>query len=71
MTTLISTISGNGKSAVVRWNTDYKEFVVKFYVANVHQKDADYFTNNREDAVGTARLHCGGSLGRNSWCLTT
>ena len=35
-------------------DTDYNEFIVRFYKDNTLIKEADYFTDDREDAVGTA-----------------
>lgn len=31
------------------------EYRVRLFVDGVHVKDADYFTNDREDAEGTAK----------------
>jgi predicted metalloendopeptidase len=40
--------------ACVFYNFDYEEFVVKFWRNGVYLPDADYFTDDRSDAVGTA-----------------
>lgn len=29
------------------------EYMVKFYIDGVHQSEADYFTDDKEDAIGT------------------
>lgn len=50
---LVSTHEHRGKSAKV-----YKvdgEFLVKFYNDGEHLKDADYETNDKSDAQGTAK----------------
>jgi len=41
-------------NAVVFYDFDYEEFVVKFYKDNVPIEGADYFTNDQADAVDTA-----------------
>ena len=41
-------------SAVVFYDFDYEEFVVKFYRNGVYLPEADYFTDDRVDACKTA-----------------
>ena len=41
-------------SATVFYDFDYEEFVVKFFRNGVVIDDADYFTDDRADAVATA-----------------
>ncbi len=41
-------------NATVFYNFEYEEFVVKFYRDGVALPDADYFTNDRTDAIETA-----------------
>jgi hypothetical protein len=41
-------------NATVFYNFDYEEFVVKFYRGGVVIDDADYFTDDQDDAVATA-----------------
>jgi hypothetical protein len=41
-------------NAVVFYDFDYEEFVVKFYKDNVPIEGADYFTDDQADAVDTA-----------------
>jgi hypothetical protein len=41
-------------NATVFYDFDYEEFVVKFYRDGVCIPDADYFTDDRADAVETA-----------------
>lgn len=38
----------------IYWNSEYKEFQCKFYIDNVRQDDSTYFTDDLEDAIGTA-----------------
>lgn len=40
--------------ACVFYNFDYEEFVVKFWRDGQYLPDADYFTDDRADAVETA-----------------
>jgi hypothetical protein len=35
-------------------DVENNEYRVKFYVNGVHQKDADYFTDDKQDAFNTA-----------------
>lgn len=41
--------------ARIYWNRVSQEYVVKFYKDGVYQEEADYFTEDREDAVNTAK----------------
>ncbi len=41
--------------AKVYWNREYSEFVVKFTFVGVRVEEADYFTNDLQDAIGTAK----------------
>ena len=43
-------------SATVFYNFEYEEFVVKFYRNGVALPDADYFTDDRLDAIETANV---------------
>lgn len=43
------------KTTKVYWSSVFQEFTVKLYVRGVHQKDADYHTSDRDDALGTAQ----------------
>lgn len=45
--------------AVVYWCYEFSEFVVKFYRDGVYQAKADYFTDCRSDALGTAKWQLG------------
>lgn len=48
---------GAGKSAKVYKDTEYGEHVVKFYTDGKHHKEADYHTDDKADAHGTAKQH--------------
>jgi len=54
-TRLITKQTTGNKTAKIYKDSDTGEFIVKFYVDGVYQKDADYFTDDREDALGTAK----------------
>lgn len=40
--------------ALVRSKNQWGDYVVQFFVGGVHNQDADYFTDDRGDAEGTA-----------------
>ncbi len=42
------------KVAVVYYDRDDWEYVVKFFRDGEYQEEADYFTSNKTDAIGTA-----------------
>jgi hypothetical protein len=47
----------SGCKAKVYWNSEYREFVVRFYSHRGEHLDAsDYYTDDREDAIGTATV---------------
>lgn len=49
--------SSIGHTAKVYDNSAYDEYVVKFYSPErEHYSHADYYTDNREDALETARV---------------
>lgn len=51
--------AGNGGrwiEARVYKDSSLGEFTVKLTVAGVHEKDADYFTDDVDDALGTAKM---------------
>lgn len=50
------------RKAVGVYDEDLDEWCVKFYIDGKHQKRADYFTNDRDDAVGTAKLEVNRTL---------
>ena len=41
-------------AATVFYNFEYEEFVVKFYRDGILLRDADYYTNDKADAIETA-----------------
>lgn len=47
-----------GRVVKVCFNVDYNEYVCKLYVHGGRYKPADYFTNCKVDAFGTAKLMC-------------
>ena len=48
--------------AIVYWCYEFMEFVVKFYKEGVYQEEADYFTDSRSDAIGTAKWQIGATV---------
>jgi hypothetical protein len=46
----------SGVIARVFHSAEYEEFTLRFYVGKDHLADLDYFTDNREDALATARV---------------
>lgn len=46
----------DGEKAIVYYNSEDEEYCVKFYKDGEYQKDADYFTDDKDDAIGTAKL---------------
>lgn len=55
---LIATLHSNsGHSAKVYRDTEWNEFRVKFYSpSGLHREIEDHHTDDKEDALGTARL---------------
>lgn len=54
----IQTITGNnGDFANIYRDSDYQEYVVRFHFAQPigYVKEADYFTNDKADAIDTAK----------------
>jgi hypothetical protein len=46
----------SGITARVFHSAEYEEYTVRFYVGKDHLADLDYFTDEREDALCTARV---------------
>ena len=46
-----------GKQAKVYGPNDYGEYVTRFYVNGKHMDASDYFTDDKQDAIDTARYH--------------
>ena len=46
--------NGHGLMTKIYYNAWTGEFITKFYRGGQHLPNADYFTNNREDAITTA-----------------
>lgn len=59
-----TTVESGDRCAVVSGSRNaWGDFTVKFYLAGVHQTDADYFTEDRGDALGTAEHWVTSALG--------
>ena len=39
----------------VVYDSEYSEFCVYFYIDSVRHPDHDYYTNDKDDAIGTAK----------------
>lgn len=42
------------REAIVYFHAEWKEYCVRFYLNGVHQRLADYFTDDKEDAISSA-----------------
>jgi hypothetical protein len=51
----ITEYTNGERRAVVRYNVEYEEYVVQLFVNGTRNYDADYFTNDRDDAISTMR----------------
>lgn len=40
---------------MVSYNTEYSEYRSRAYVCGIAQEKADYFTDDKDDAIGTAK----------------
>lgn len=52
-----TTGAGTVHTAKVYRDAENDEFVSRFYINGKHNPSADYFTNDKADAVGTADWH--------------
>ena len=52
----IKTFSEKDVSVSIYWNAEYEEFCCKLFDCGVHIKNADYFTDDKDDAMPTAQL---------------
>ena len=50
-------IQHTGKAAKVYRDADWNEYRVKFYRNGMYQEGADYHTDDRDDALGTAEVY--------------
>lgn len=49
----------DGKVAEVWLDREFDEYRVEFTINGVYQLKADYHTDNKDDAIGTAKAFCG------------
>lgn len=49
-----STYKNGNRKAIIKFNEDWEEYQVWFYVDNKFQKDATYHTDDLDDAASTA-----------------
>lgn len=53
-------VGPNGKAVVTKRKNEFGEYVVRFYNPDgTRNRDADYFTNDYDDAVNTAKAMVG------------
>lgn len=52
----IAVFSFGNRTAKVYRDSEWQEYRVKFYVAGTHMDAADYHTDDREDAMDTAKV---------------
>jgi hypothetical protein len=45
----------DNKKAIIKWNDEWEEYQVWYYIDNKFQKEATYHTDDLEDAVSTAK----------------
>lgn len=53
--TFLTNYKNGDKKAIIKWNDEWEEYQVWFYVENKFQKEATYHTDDLEDAAGTAK----------------
>lgn len=58
----IQTFQFGERIAKVMSPNEYGEYVVRLYILGHHHTGADYFTDDKADAIGTARLMADRSL---------
>ena len=47
----------DGRKVIVRWNNEWQEYIVQFFLNGEYLSLADYYTDNHEDAIATACSH--------------
>jgi hypothetical protein len=52
----VKTITQGNRQARIGYDEDLDEYLVQLFVGGKRQKGADYFTPDRDDALGTAAL---------------
>lgn len=52
----IATVSLNSKSAVIHWDKEWGEYVVRLRIDGVLDEASAYFTDDLDDAKGTAHI---------------
>lgn len=56
---LVEKFENGIQAAKVYRDAEWQEYRVKFFVNGQHNEPADYHTNDKEDAIGTAKLVIG------------
>lgn len=44
------------RTTKIHWDSDWKEYRVSLYIDGKHIKEARYFTDDKTDAIGSAKL---------------
>lgn len=52
----VRTLKLNNNKAEIFFNDDLEEYMVKWFFAGKHIPNADYFTDDKNDAYETARI---------------
>lgn len=39
----------------ILWDSDWEEYIVRFYKDGVYMAESDYYTDDKEDALDTAK----------------
>lgn len=47
----------DGRKAIVRWNSEWQEYIVQFFLDGEYLSKADYYTADKADALATAQSH--------------
>ena len=49
--------SPNGRKVIVRWNNEWQEYIVQFFLNGEYLNLSDYYTTHKGDAMDTAQAH--------------
>lgn len=47
----------NGRKVIVRWNSEWNEYIVQFFLKGEYLHLSDYHTTHKGDAMDTAQVH--------------
>lgn len=66
-TRLIKEVIERTNKALIYYDASLREYCVKFFRDGVHQEKADYFTNDKQDAISTACVWTGADSEVKAW----